>query len=476
MADAKNFINAITEIKSLEASLEESERYMSNMGNWCMVHATKYMPLKKQDGTMYIPSTAMATNFDIPRSTVHVTLNHIVAAHGYGSWDDTPIIVLAPYNSVSSQNGNPIQVAGTDTYWSVNPDRGLVLPESAYVIHPDDNGPLYKIDEHGATYKRDNYTEEEVAQIESLLSPYDRIEYDKYKNGDFESWEIEGVLRGDKRVQKMYDGAKDKQAFLRGLFEESRFAILSKYLRDSVTQLVMKKMGFSYIDSIYDGGSVSEAIEKEAVAHGIDATASNKGHSWSVHNALENYWGQLMSVFRGSSFVDRPGIFTAPDMASLYDALVKLSDNEVGRAIIHNLAENKKLDFAKLYEDVYASDVRGKIIFAQSSMKYHKQNLDDVEKYDIPEENKEKQRREYQRRIREDGDYIAKWSACKKMTDYDANLAETIRRHCDVLSKQYNAWRNELVKKPGFDKLVQDLRGVLAMEYAQSRGHDNFQM
>ena len=475
MADAKNYIDAMVDIKSLEASLEESARYMSSMDNWCMVHATKYMPLKKSDGTMYIPSTAMATNFDIPRSTVHVTLNHIVASHGYGSWDDTPIIVLAPYNGVSAKNGNPIQVAGTDTYWSVNPDKGLVLPESAYVIRPDDNGPLYKIGEHGATYKRDNYTEEEVAQIESLLDSYDRIEYEKYKNGNFESWEIEGVLLGDKRVRQMYDAAKDKQAFLRGLFEESRFEILSKYLRDSVTQLVMKKMGFSYVDS-YDGGSVSEAIEKTAMAHGIDATASNKGHSSSVHKALEDFWGQLMIVFNGSSFSDRPGIFTAPDMDSLYNTLIMSSDNEIVMAIIRNLVENKKLDFAKLYEDMYASDVKSKISMVQISMKYHKQYLADVEKYNIPEENKEEQRREYQRRIQNDSDYIAMWNARKKMTDYDKNLAETIRRHCDVLSKQYDAWRNELVKKPGFDKLVQDLRGMLAMEYAQSRGHDNFQM
>ena len=101
-------------------------------------------------------------------------------------------------------------------------------------------------------------------------------------------------------------------------------------------------------------------------------------------------------------------------------------------AIIRNLVENKKLDFAKLYEDMYASDVKSKISMVQISMKYHKQYLADVEKYNIPEENKEIQRREYQRRIQNDSDYIAMWNARKKMTDYDKNLAETIRRHCDV--------------------------------------------
>ena len=186
MTKAKIFTQGIERIKSDERYIDMD--YMADMSHWCAVHVTKYMPKHHNDGTMYIPTTAMATDFDAPRSTVHVTLNHVVTSHMMGSWNDMPIVVLAPYNDVTEKNGNPAEVAGTDTYWSLNPDAGLILPENTYIVQPKNDGPLYQIGEHGATYKRDNYTEEEVERIEYWLNPYDLERYTKYKNGDFQPW------------------------------------------------------------------------------------------------------------------------------------------------------------------------------------------------------------------------------------------------------------------------------------------------
>jgi hypothetical protein len=101
MAKTKEFTQGIERIKSDERYIDTD--YMADMSHWCAVHATKYMPRHHKDGTMYIPSIAMATDFDFPRSTVHVTLNHVVTAHLMGNWNDMPIVVLAPYNDVTEK-------------------------------------------------------------------------------------------------------------------------------------------------------------------------------------------------------------------------------------------------------------------------------------------------------------------------------------------------------------------------------------
>ena len=111
MTKAEEFKKAVKKLEMDTSSFgkKEETEYMSDMDNWCIVHATKYMPLKKPDSTMYIPSSAMATDFEVPRSTIHVTLNHIVKAH-LGSWDDKPIIILAPYNDVAEKMETPLNL------------------------------------------------------------------------------------------------------------------------------------------------------------------------------------------------------------------------------------------------------------------------------------------------------------------------------------------------------------------------------
>ena len=475
--EVEEFKQAIARIEADEryVSAQHEESYMSQMKNWCVVHATSYLPKTAPDGSLYIPSTAMATDFRIPRSTVHVTLNHIVTAHGYGSWDDAPIVILAPYNDVAGKNGNPAEVAGTDTYWSVNPDKGLVLPESAYVIQPDDNGPLFQIGEHGATYKRDNYTEEEVAQIESLLDWSDRDEYMKYKNGEIEDYVLEYEFRRDKRIQQMYESAKDKKAFLRGLFEESRFAILSKYLRDIVFKMAIKKIGYEYVGSILDGNDTSSKIARAAIEQGIPGNASNKGHSNSLYHELEECWGRIISVFEGNSIMGTCGIFNAKDMSELFDFFVREDDDPFVVAIIHNLVEDKPVDFVKVYQDTYVSTIERYKRYCQYDQDYYKREIGNIPNYNISDERKKELEQEYQGKIARRDEEIAKWSGMKTIVDYDKNLDETIRRHCERLSKEYESWRTELIKKPEFSDLKQRLKEFITPdEVIQMDGRDEY--
>ena len=86
-------------------------------------------------------------------------MNHVVGSHGYGNWDATPFVLLAPYNSLVKLNDNPAEVSATDTYWSVDPDVGFRLPENTYIVKPS-NDVLFHIGENIATYKTDNFTDE----------------------------------------------------------------------------------------------------------------------------------------------------------------------------------------------------------------------------------------------------------------------------------------------------------------------------
>lgn len=466
MTKMKEFTQGIERIKSDERYIDTD--YMADMSHWCAVHATKYMPRHHKDGTMYIPSTAMATDFGFPRSTVHVTLNHVVTAHMMGNWNDMPIVVLAPYNDVTEKNGNPAEVAGTDTYWSVNPYTGLILPESTYIVQPVNDGPLYQIGEHGATYKRDNYTEEEVALIESWLGPYDLQEYTKYKTGDLPPWEIEQEFYVDKRVKQMYESAKDKRAFLRGLFEETRFNMLSKYLRDKVVQLSMEKMGKQWMDGIYDCSKRSEIIANTAKAVGLPGEPSNKGHSVSLYGEIEQYgWREVITVFCEKHSGNIPGILTTTT-ESLYDVIVKRGPNKIISNVISNILENKPIDFMKVYEDYVRDDVDNQIDSSKGFLRYHEEDLQRS-----LTNLTETQKKSYQDRISRLCKKIEELSAIQTIDDYDKNLAETIRAHCTKMSGEYNAWRNKLEKESGFEKLVKQLRSLVASRAMQHSGRDD---
>ncbi len=268
--------------------------YMSDTSNWVCVHLTKYKPKTNSDGNLCIQTTAAATNYKYPRATVHVTLNQRVSNHGYGNWNGASIVILAPYNDVVAKNGNPQEVAAEDTYFIPDPDTGLVLPESAHIIQPGDTGgELFVLDEHGATYKTDKYTDEEIEKI-LALNGWDKDTYEKYLKGDVPDYEVDRILGYDDKLRKVYDKAKDKPAFIRGIMEEDRFTILNKLLRDYVTQKVMDKMGYHYVHAHED--DVSGKIAEVARAAGIRGNSGNKGHSCSVEHEMDRIGQNFMGL------------------------------------------------------------------------------------------------------------------------------------------------------------------------------------
>ena len=281
----------------------EAELYMSDMNNWCCVHATRYMPLRNSDGQFFIPTTSMATNFDIVRSTVHTTLNHVVASNGGGNWDGIPYVVFMKYNDVVALNGNPKQISQFDTFFIPDPDKGLVLPRGAYLVRPSNekNGELYTIGEHEATYKTNNFTDDDVERILNMIrethgTEYSRLyhEYDIYLGKENDDETMLKLLGNDEKLFRMYKNTKNKKEFLKGILAADRDAIITKFLRDAVVRLAMEKQGFKYVEA-REGWEPTNAVAKVALEHGINASSNNKGHSMSIEKEMESGANWLIS-------------------------------------------------------------------------------------------------------------------------------------------------------------------------------------
>ena len=425
MGNVKEFREAIEGIKTKNRTPEQE--YLSDMNNWFCVHTTKYLPLVNKDGTQYIPTTAMATGFaGAPRNTVHFTLNHVVTSHGYGNWDATPYIIIAPYKSVVELNQNPAQVSAHDTYWSVGVDTGFRLPQNSFVIKTS-NDVLFSIGENVATYKTDNFTDEEIQQIETLMTPYDRGQYEKYKNADFEDYEIEDILRfAPEIVKKMYAGSKDKKAFLRGMYEEAKFEILTRYLRNAVVKMVIDKMGGRQIN-FYDACDNSMAIAKTADEKGLDGAASNKGHSGSIYYAIEESYAGLNVLLNGGFF--NGGAYKQKDVEALYNDIVDSQRLSYIDLLIDSIINNKPIDFYEIY------------------MK----------------------RFEYEVGCRASNGWCKKY---KSIAEFDENLDKTLRKHVEVLSAKYMQWLAQIRQWPGYAGFIEKLKKLKSPVQLMGNGRD----
>ena len=277
-----------------------AEKYMADTNNWCVVHATKYPPKRDADGNMIIVTTAMATNFEkVPRATIHTTLNHVVNANSGGSWVDMPYVVLMPYNDVVALNGHPQEVSMFDTYFVPNPDVGLILPKSAYLVRPSDenDGRLYTIGEHEATYKTSNFTDDEIQFILDNVDDYDRQKYQEYLfTGELPSDRMVKayLLHNDELIQQ-YKNADNKHEFLRNAMAKYRSFILTTFLRNTVVKLAMQENGYKYVHD-FDGGYAARATRNTAVKSGLKADASDKGHSFSLEKEMEEFYSTLADV------------------------------------------------------------------------------------------------------------------------------------------------------------------------------------
>lgn len=411
-------------------SLQAEPKYMSDMNNYLAVHATAYLPKVNKNGVHYIPSTAMAQDYEHTRSTVHVTLNHIVMGHGNGNWSEMPYVILVPFNDLMKGNGKPAEISAVDTYFSVHPDKGLILPDNYRVVMPADDipaGKLYEIRGNTTVYKHDNFTDAEEKQLVKQMSKIDADAYEKYKTGELSDFDIQAVLGSiGEKGKKLYAAAKDKKAFLRGLFENERNGMLSSEVRNMAMKATSDQMHFSVIHSAYDGSDTLVAVAKTAEENNISGDSSNKGHSNSMYHDLEDVTTDLINSLYGNSVFKTKGVLNYTD------------------------------DIKNLGQELISKNIPYRDIIIQSIISNTPLNL-----YNVFTDSFNRIKQQYALRDNKFKEY-------KTIADWDANTAETIRRYCAKQDKSFEQWRQKASKLPGYKKLISTLRAWQVQKKAQN--------
>ena len=408
---------------STNLNTDEKRIYMSDPSKWVCVHVTKFEPIIDKDGNRCIPTTAMATDYDLARATVHVTLNKVVESHMGGNWDAASIVVLAPYTDVVSKNGNPQEASTDDTYFTPNPNKGLVLPNTARIVRGDPNAKkLWTITEEGATYKTDHYTPEEIEEI-LRLNDLDKQKYEKYLRGDISEIDINILLNNDEKAIKAYEKSKDKKAFLRGMLEEDRMSILNKLLRNAVVKKELEEMGYRYISS-HEGDDISTEVAMAAIKMGISGCNCDKGHSCSIEHFLEN---------KGCDILDLTNILKSKNNEEIVNALTS-AQPRICTEIASSIINGKPLpDFYTEYKETFNMLTRLMRHQAEREPENRDELLARAERL-------------------ENGGIKA----------YNLNLDITLRRQAEKMNKQAEAAINELKQNPeAFAKLQKNLQNGL---------------
>ncbi len=117
--------------------------------NLVVVHTTRTQPA----GRLY-PVAAYNRNDPrhVPRCSIHTSINHPVASHMWGNFENKDFTVVSPLAEIVAINGIPDVCNSVDTYFSVEPAEGLELPPETIIIQLNaDQESLTEID--GRTIK-----------------------------------------------------------------------------------------------------------------------------------------------------------------------------------------------------------------------------------------------------------------------------------------------------------------------------------
>jgi hypothetical protein len=102
-------------------------------------HTTNYLPYVDSDGARILPRV---DTDNTPRWTIHTYINGMVEGHDLGgllktSWENQKYLIGMKFQDVVSQNGLPANFFKADTFWSIEPGKGLEIPKGSFIIVPD---------------------------------------------------------------------------------------------------------------------------------------------------------------------------------------------------------------------------------------------------------------------------------------------------------------------------------------------------
>ena len=141
----------------------EQENILS-LAQLSMAHTSKFPPLRDESGQIIIKTRFDAQGFS--RASLHFTVNHLVKAHLYGSWDESPFVVVAPLKEMLEQNGKPRALGGIDSWWLRNPGQAVECP-GAIVVAPNtrEGSPLLESSGDEIRYKTKDYSEQDIEEL-----------------------------------------------------------------------------------------------------------------------------------------------------------------------------------------------------------------------------------------------------------------------------------------------------------------------
>jgi hypothetical protein len=309
-----NFSKGIKSIADKQQISEHEQKYMSNINNYLTVHTTNFMPKKNQNGKYYIETYSMGTDFSHLRNTIHTTLNHIVESHAAGNWDNHSFIILAPFDQVIAENGKPTGMDLIDTFFSVDTDKGLVLPQDAHIVRPADDVPdgvLFLIDKNETKYKSNNYTENEITKILSLMKKSDRK---KFESGD-----------------------KD---------------ILAHFIRNMAAEKTAAKMGYDFIKDVMPESKVSHIVKSVAEQIGTVGSTDGQGHGKHISLMIENIQTNLEIMFGFGKYKSTGLLGISQDFEQLYSYINDIIGfTPVLVDVVQCLIDGKQMDFYKYFDN-----------------------------------------------------------------------------------------------------------------------------
>jgi hypothetical protein len=423
-----SFLQAVTLLKQKQEQLQQhddtfgskaQDTYMANTQNWLLIHATGYAPQNNK-----LQTTGHATNYAVPRATIHFTLNHTVTPNSGGSWNTRPYIILAPYeDTIKTNNMKPVEVSWYDTFFVPDPDKDLQIPASARIVRPGSvpEGKLFQITKKETIYKADDYSDEEIEEILSLMSKDDRIQYEHWFTGGQKHQDIMGtnqetlahdIIAEDYtgRLKKIYEKTKDKRAFLIGLLEESRYEMLTQFVRNIATRMTMENMGYKKTNS-----NVAETVQDVAIANKIpSANTGQAGHSNSFYGGTEDRWQFLENI--RDLFVKQIG--NLDDLSEEISLTLLNRDHiEFGRAILNSIIYGKPVSKATIYNE-FVSEFENFKSFGTTE--------------------------------------------AKTISEFDKNLDTVIRKHCEWRANNFQETFQKLKKHPDFSKMITRLKNDFA--------------
>lgn len=292
-------------------------------------------PLRRlQDGTLPEDS--------IPRITLHFSLNDCVkdTSTGENSWKGADLVVVSGLEE--TMNDNPearlMNLLGADTYFEVDPNIPMKLPEEAMLIMPAKNNNHNKgvpKPAHIETYKSFGFTTEEVqAMYKERATTSDPSQENLILSGKqncFESYMTQGRVLDlvyqfadtsptTINIYPPYEGVvgenggfthrfiefatKKGVELEKGFQEYAEFLCRDKSKRDTVHRVLLSK-GYQILPSSDDGWHNREA-DKQLKITAKKMGVSSERHTGSIHMQLED---MILKAWKDPSMKDRINSF-----------------------------------------------------------------------------------------------------------------------------------------------------------------------